>query len=183
MRKWLPLIIVTGGFGISIAFRAGIIRPPRPMFHEAYAAGGFGLLPTWQPNPMFADERGQWLYFDEGDNLIVVQATGTGERGRSKPMTGGTRAARFRLGSAWDDVEDSQYVRVPRTRDKLVVILPDGRWETFPIGPGRATQVYRDEVGRDNPNTDLIKAVGSILGGAEKARFEGFLKQYKPPER
>ena len=148
MKKWISLIAVAGGFGILIAFLTGVIRPPRPMFHESYAAGGFGLLPTWNPNPMFADDHGQWLYFDAGDNLIVVQATGTAERTRWQPMTAGTQAARFRLGGARDDPRDSQHVRIRRTRDKLFLILPGGRWEAFPIRPGRAMEVYRAEVGR-----------------------------------
>ena len=181
MKKSLTLIILVCGSGALIAFFAGLIRPPRPMFHESYGAGGFGLVPMWQPNPTFADFRGQWLYFDESDNLIVVQATGTRERSRSKPMTGGTRAARFRLGSAWDVQTDNQYVRIPRTRDKLALILPEGRWKAFPIGPGRATLVYKAELGRDQPSPDLLKSVGSILERDVAAGFEEFLSGYIPP--
>jgi hypothetical protein len=180
MRKWLLPIILAGGFGILIAFCAGVIRPPRPMFHEAYGAGGFGFIPTWQPNPAFFDHHGQGLYFDAGDNLIVFQATGVPQRSRSRPMIGGRRAARFRLGSA-DDKPDDHYVTIPRTRDRLIVILPDGRWEAHPIGSGKARQVHIVEISRDQPTPDLLESVVSVLDGHEKALVEEFLKGYTPP--
>jgi hypothetical protein len=113
-----------------------MIRPPRPMSHETYGAGGFGLLPTWNPNPMFADGLGQWLCFDEGDNLVVVQATGTRERSRSRPMTGGMKAARFRLGRR----ERGSDFRILRIRDKLILIQPKGA--------GKCSRSGRDELTR-----------------------------------
>jgi hypothetical protein len=155
------------------------------MFHEGYAAGGFGILPRWQPDPVFVDKRGQWLWYDEGENLVVIQATGIRERSRSHPLTAGTRAARFRLGSAWDDVRDNQYVRIPRMRDLLVVILPDGRWQTFRLGAEKAAQVSRialEELERDDLARDLLRSIRPSLDRAATARLEDFLKGYKPPE-
>jgi hypothetical protein len=183
MRKWLPVIILASGFGILIAFCAGVIRPPRPMFHNTYAAGGFGLLPTWQPGPSLVDDHGQWLRVDEDDNLLVIHATGTAAHSRSHPMTAGVVAARFRLGSAGADEPERQYVRIPRTRDSLIVILSEGRREAFPIGPGQATRFFREEIQRETLSPDLLKAARSILDGETIARIDAFLKEYTPPVR
>ncbi len=54
-RRWLILTATLMSLtALMIALCSGLIRPPRPMFHETYAAGGFGLVLTWQPNPVWA---------------------------------------------------------------------------------------------------------------------------------
>jgi hypothetical protein len=114
--------------------------------------------------------------------LLVVQATGTAERGRSHAMVGGRTMARFRLGSAWDDERDNQYVTIPRTRDALIVILPDGRWQPFPLGPGQAAGFFRGQLDRDEPSADLLRDAGALLDEGGKAEFESLLKEYVPPK-
>ena len=182
MKNWLILIIAASGFGLVVAFCAGVIRPPRPMFHESYAPGGLGWIPTWGRNGPLRDNRGQWLWVDSGDNLLVVHATGTAERGRSHPIIGGTQAARIRLGSAWADEPELRYVRITRTRDRLVVILPDGRSRAFPIGPGQASAFFKHETQRESPSFDLVEAVGSVLDRESRAPLVEFLSGYAAPD-
>ena len=100
MSEWRRLILpgclvgVLGLVAVIVAICAGLIRPPRPMFHDSDAAGGFGLVPYWIANTPLADARGQWLWLDAGDNVIDIHATGTAERGRSQSMAAGrTRAS------------------------------------------------------------------------------------------
>jgi hypothetical protein len=136
----------------------------------------------WIPNTPIADSHGHWAWVDGEDNLLVVQATGTAERGRSHAMVGGRTMARFRLGSAWDDERDNQYVTIPRTRDALIVILPDGRWQPFPLGPGQAAGFFRGQLDRDEPSADLLRDAGALLDEGGKAEFESLLKEYVPPK-
>jgi hypothetical protein len=178
-RLILPGCLV-GGLGFVLACCAGVIRPPRPMFCDGYAAGGFGLVPYWIPNTPLRDAHGHWLWVDKGDNVLAIHATGTADSGRSHAMTGGRTQARIRLGSAWDDVRDNQYVTVPRVRDALVVVLPDGRWTAFDLDRGQAERFYRAGIEEEVP--DLLRGAGSLLDEGEKARFEEFLAGYEPPQ-
>jgi len=152
------------------------------MLHESYGAGGHGLVSYWIRNTPLADRHGQWAWVDGADNLIVVQATGTAERGRSHAMIGGQSAARFRLGSAWDDARDHQYVTIPRTTNALIVILPDGRWQPFPLRPDQAAGFFRVQLERDEPSADLLQDAGALLEENGKIEFKLFLKGYVPPE-
>jgi hypothetical protein len=173
---------------VIVAQCAGIIRPPRPMFHDSYAPVGMGLIYAWIPNTGLADKHGHWTWADETDNLLVVQATGTADNGRSFAMDGGWRSASFRLGSAWDDKRDNQYVTIPRTQNALVVILPDGRWQQFPLRCGQAaafreSAAFRQsQVGRDNRSVNILQDAGALLDAGGKDDFEAFLKGYVPPE-
>jgi hypothetical protein len=97
-------------------------------------------------------------------------------------MVGGSTAARFRLGSAWDDERDNQYIRILRRRDALIVILPDGRWQSFPLHSGQAAGFFRGQLERDELSADLLGDAGALLDDGEKAEFESFLKGYVPPE-
>lgn len=119
------------------------------MFHDSYAAGGHGLVYYWIPNTPIADKRGQWAWVDRADNLLVIHATGTAVRDRSQAMVGGQEAARVRLGSAWEYERDNQYVTIPRTQNALVVILPDGRWQQFPLQRGQAAGLFRTLMNRN----------------------------------
>ena len=94
-------------------------------------------------------------------------------------MTGGTQAARFRLGSAWDAQRDNPYVRIPRMHDVLVVILPDGRSKDFPLQPGQASQFFLQE--RDDPSDDRLQAAESSLVGAAKEHLRRYLEGYSRP--
>lgn len=168
-----------GVVAFVIAFCAGIIRPPRPMFSDSYAAGGFGIVPMWQPNTPIQDQHGHWLWVDEGGNVIAIQATGTGKLGRSHAMAGGLAFARFRVGDAEVDEKNDRYVTVPRTRDALIVILPDGRWRTFPSN-GQALPFFRACVEMERlPN--LLSEVVTLLDGETKGQFEEFIRGYSPP--
>ena len=97
MRGLILVCCMLGGAGFIVASCTGLFRPPRPMFHDSYAAGGFGLVPYWIRNTPSVDAQGQWLCVDRGDNVLVIQATGTAEGGRSHPMSGGRSSATFAL--------------------------------------------------------------------------------------
>lgn len=182
MNNLVRLILV--GCLVAVCFVvaccAGVIRPPRPMFHDSYGAGGFELLPYWIPNTPLRDSHGQWVWVDKGDNVLVVHATGTPDTGRSHAMTGGHEQARFRLGSAWNDERDNQYITIPRTRHELVVILPDGKWLSFSLGQGHAAQFFRERINKEVP--DLLRDAGLLLSREEKGRLDEFLKGYEPPK-
>lgn len=181
MSKWL--VILAGCsiavLGLVVACCTGVIRPPRPMFHDSYAAGGFGLVPYWIPNTPLRDTHGQWLWLDMEFNVLVIQATGTAETGRSHAMVAGRERARFRLGRAWDVEHDNQYVTIPKTRDSLIVILPPGKWLAFGLRRGQAEQYFRKAIREELP--DLLLGVGSLLGQEEKARFDELLAEYARP--
>jgi hypothetical protein len=152
------------------------------MFHETYAAGGHGFVPYWLPNTAWAYSHGNWFWVDTADNLLVVHATGTTERGRSHAMVGGQKAARFRLGSAWDVERDNQHVTIPRTTDALVLILPDVRWRRFPLRSGQAAGFMRSELHQDQPSANLLPNAGALLDANGLIEFEAFLNGYTPPE-
>ncbi len=177
--SYLLLAAVLASTIFIVAFCGGLIRPPRPVFHESYAAGGFGLIPTWHPNATVADRHGQRLWTDRPDNFLVIQATGTSERGRSHAMTSGTEASRFRLGSASDYEKDNLYVRIPRMRDTLVVILPDGRWKSFPLELGEAGQFYM-QAGNE-PSDDLFQAIEPFLAQTVRDQLREYLEGYSRP--
>jgi hypothetical protein len=174
------LLMLAFPFVLWLVFCPGIGRPPRPMFHDSYGAGGFEVVPYWIPNTPLVDDHGHWLWVDEGDNLMVVQATETAERGRSHAMIGGRTQSQFRLGSAWDDERDNQHATIPRMRDTLVVILPDGRWLASPLATGQAARFFRNGLQEQPP--DLLQAAGSLLHGEAISRFQEFLKGYVRPE-
>lgn len=168
-----------GGVGFVIAFCAGIIRLPRPMFCDGYGAGGFEVVPMWQPNTPLVDGHGQWLWIDEGDNLVALQATGTAERSRSHALRRGLASARIRLGGAEVDEQNDRHVIIPRTQDALIVILPDGQRQAFP-SKGQARTFFRACAEKD-PFPNLLVEVGTLLDADAKSRFEEFVRGYSPP--
>jgi hypothetical protein len=157
---------------------SGLIRPPRPMFHEGYGPVGFGVVLDWKGTPPFIDPLGHWAVVDEQDNLAVVQATGSAERWRSKPWRAGRTETAFRLGGA-EDREGDAHVTIPRMKDALVVILPDGRWQEFPLRPGQASAFFRPHLTRRSP--DLLAEARVLLTEGDRAKFGTFLKGYVPP--
>lgn len=168
-----------GGVGFVIAFCAGIVRPPRPMFCDNYAAGGFEVVPMWQPNTPFVDGHGHWLWIDQGDNLVALQATGKAERRRSHALSRGLTSARFRLGGPDVDEQYDRHVTIPRARDALVVILPDGRWQAFP-SKGQARPFFLDCLYQD-PIPNLLSEVATLLDADTRGRFDEFIRGYSPP--
>lgn len=173
------IALLTLPLALGLLCCTGIVRPPRPMFHNDYFANDRSFFPMWYPTTPCADEHGHWTWADFEDNLLVVQATGTAERGRSQAMAAGTQRARFRLGSGWDDERDNQHAIIARMRDALVVILPDGQWERFSLGPGLAREFHRQWVAE--PPANLLREAGTLLSAEERARLGKFLAAYKEP--
>lgn len=177
-------LIVVGFLLVPIAFVllfcAGVVRLPRPMFHNDFSAGE-RLWPHWEPPHPCRDECGHWAWADYEDNLLVVQATGVAETGRSKPLAAGVKQARFRLGSAWEDERSNTHVIIPRMHDALVVILPDGRWQRFSLAPGFAKDFHREWVTELASN--LLRDAAGLLDGEERMRLDEFLKEYQEPAK
>jgi hypothetical protein len=173
---------LVAALGILLAYCSGVIRPPRPMFHDDYGTVGFELVSEWKKTTPIRDEYGQWAWIDAGDNIVAVHATATADSGRSHAMIGGRRSARFRLGSAWDDTRDNQYAEIPRQPDSLFVILPDGRWMAFSLRPKQADQFFRRGL-EEGILADVLLATGTLLVNEVKARYEEFLKGYVRPQR
>jgi hypothetical protein len=147
------------------------------MFCDYY---GGRLVPEWQRVTPLTDDRGHWVWVDKEDNLMVIHTTGIPKDGRSKPISSDCSEARFRLGSAWDDARDNQYVTIPRMQDTLVVIRPEGKWQKFPLGEGLAAKFYRAQLHQRSSN--MLQDAGALLDKEAREKFNDFLKGYVAPE-
>ena len=65
--------------------------------------------------------------------------------------------------------------------DALIVILPDGRWQSFFVRPEESTgssEAKRSVVSR----ADLLRDAGALLDGQRKTGFDDFLQGYVRPK-
>ena len=184
--KWLGLGCLLGTLTVSVGWCSGIIHPRRPMFHhdvglERRLGYLLGLGPYWIPNHSWSDDYGHFLHLDDADNLLVLHATGGVASGNERIAAGMTET-RFRLGDAEADWAESKQVTTPRTRDALVVILPDGRWLQFPLRSAQAVTFFKRAVGGAfGEEPDLLAESSSLLAEEAKMEFDEFVKGYVRP--
>jgi hypothetical protein len=152
---------------------------PRPMFCNNRVANDRSVFPRWEPDSPCHDEHGHVAWADFKDNVLVIQATGKAELSGPPAYQFGRQSSRFGLGGDRRDFANIQYVTIPRMRDTLVVILPDGQWERFPLGPDLAREFHWKCAGEWPPN--LLRDAGTLLSEEDQVRFDAFLAGYKEP--
>jgi hypothetical protein len=150
--------------------------PPRPMFCNDFVDDDRALLPYWYPPVPDVDRLGHWAWADRRDNVLLVVATGVPKPSRLGALASGPQQCMVRVG---DDRED-RFVTLRRTRDALVVVLPDGSLGQFGLTPGLAEQF--DAARRSRRVNNLLWEAGGLLEPGEKAEFDKFLAGYREPE-
>jgi hypothetical protein len=164
-------------FQMEMAVLGVLLRlcpPPRPMFCNDFVAGGETLLPRWRiPLPVH-DSFGHLGWPDLHDNLLLVVANGVPGVSRER-LDSTSSQCRVQVG----DDRGNLFVTLDRTRDTLVVILPDGSVGRFTLAPGRAEQFRTAR--RAQQIRNVLRQAGELLDPADKQEFDRFLADYREP--
>ncbi|MBX9787727.1 MAG: hypothetical protein K2Y37_02335 [Pirellulales bacterium] len=178
----LPACII--GFWICILLEVNAIAsalyawpPPRPMFANVFRGAEMTFLPSWHGNEEINDRKGNLSWFDFADNVVLIYIDSVNAGGWIEPLRSGVRQSKLRL----DDENDDGVAIIPRTRDKVIVVLSSGEMRNFALPTGQAAAFY--EATRKNPNPDLRRDPGSILEPAERTRYLEFVRPAPASER
>ena len=166
------LFYVEGGLLVIYYMRH---PPPRPMFHNHFGGHERALLPFWHGPWHTVDSLGHWAWADYGDNVLAIVATGVAEKGRSGALLASQHESRFKVGDNFAD----NYITIKRTKDALVVILPDGKWKPFALTPGAAESF--DKESRLSGTRNLLRKAGELLDQQQRTAFDEFLTHYSEP--
>ena len=157
---WIAGILISSVAGLVVLYFAGIVRHPRPMFHNLYVAfPDHGFLPTWRVFPPGLDQSGNVVFADHTLNVLVVIGTGQPSAIDACYWKYGMRETVFSINSYELLVSSS-------TRDTAFILLADGRRTEFPIPSGRAEELH-NLAGNDY--------VQNILDGLRDVQPEGSL--------
>jgi hypothetical protein len=160
----------------ALARLVHLFPPPRPAFRNDLVDDDRTLLPYWCPPMPMRDRRGHWAWADHRDNVLLLVLLGVPETWRGGGLAGGMSKYRVKVGP--DDEE--RHVTLARTKDALVVVLPDGTHREFALGPGLARRFH--ETHRSTPVENLLREAGELLRPGEKAKFDEFLAGYREPD-
>ena len=180
-RRGLVLSIVFVG-ALMVLFRLEIAAlslplhrfpPPRPMFCEKFGEDEQQLLPSWHPSCEDADRYGNWAWVDKQDNVLLIVVTGEPRGARKNALQTGLFKCRVKVGADYEE----RFVTLPRMKDTLVVVLPDGSLHRFPnrgVLPIRKFQfwLYANNRGVE---PSALELAGIGLEPAERAKFDRFL--------
>jgi hypothetical protein len=161
------------GFDAAIAdYREPL--PPRPVFHNEHKSEIPPAPRYWRLTTPRSDPLGSQAWADYEDNLLVIvkDAVRLGQDGRKGFAT--YHAERFRFfygGSHWAPGAGS--VKVPRTRDAMIVVRPDLSTRRFHLEAGAAEQFHRSTLRSDDGN--LLHEAAGLLPETERLRFEEFV--------
>lgn len=171
-------LMVYALFGMVVAIMTAYLYrypPARPMFRNMFIQHERVLLPIWYVPVPRSDAYGHVLWADFEDNVLVVVVPGVPERGRYGHIKAGHDSTRFYV----EDGAKDKYVTIERTKDALIIILPDGEVGRFTLGTGLAEPFYN---GRDRKSSEnLLRQACEVLDAAEKQRCEAFLAAYHEP--
>jgi hypothetical protein len=158
--------------------------PPRPMFCNDFVSDERTLLPYWYGPETLSDTYGHWAWCDYGDNALVVIATGVPAElqdgfycmSMSSGIQPGTRESVIHLRAD----PDKGLITLPRTRDVLVIVLPDGKMQQFPLPPGEAKRFHKARPSQLKKQ-NLLREATALLAPPDRASCEVFLRDYTEP--
>ncbi len=148
---------------------------PRPVFHNQWGLHKFCIVPYWRPDHLWPDKFCQYVRADDRDNLLVVILTGASP-GVDQPLFGGMTEYTVRVGTK----DAFKAIALPRIKDSLVVVLPDGTHRQFPLVPGRAKSFHHLIWGNEY-KLNLLREAREVLDSASQIDFDAFIAVYREP--
>ena len=164
-----------------LSYCTGLVRPPRPYFSNTYMLlADHPPWPHWAPPHPQLDQFGQYLWFDDRDNVaLLVLSERMIEDHDQTWLFGGSNTATVRLG----DVRNQQMIKITRKRDTLFVVRRSGDLLAIPLPPGMSrTLSDRVSVRPDRPEDfDHLEQTLAAVDAATRERITKSLGDYTRP--
>ena len=164
------LIAVAVAFAFIVTKRSSV-DSQSPLFHRYSTTEG-----KWKYCVGVSDPNGTWVWVDENVELLLVVISGSRSRSRANALFADESRATAKIGD--DDSElFVTFHRTVKMRQRMLIVLPDGRTQWVALNPGEARNFYErlQKLERES-NLDIPTELKGFFGDRLSAMTVGALK-------